>query len=110
MYKLSHGIGTHQGLSWNCRRAGNRRFIRNLKDLLDDYRPNVLALLEPRISGRAADWICSTIGWRHWYCVEADGFSRGIWIFWRDELMEINAVHEHRQFVHLQVSLKMGPV
>lgn len=65
-------------LSWNCRGAGNRWFIRNLNDLLDVHWPDILALLEPRISGRAADYICTTIGWKHWYRVEAAGISRVI--------------------------------
>lgn len=91
-------------LVWNCRGAGNRGFPRHLKDLIDTHQPQILALLEPWASGIVADQVCSRIGWRRWYRVEANGFSWGIWIFWREERLEIKILHEHHQFVHLQIT------
>lgn len=95
-------------LVWNCRGAGNRSFLRHLKDLLATHRPQIFALLEPRVSGSVADHVCRSIGWENWYRVEADGFSGGIWIFWRDDNVAVKVVHDHHQFVHLQLSTRVG--
>lgn len=95
-------------LSWNCRGAGNRNFLMSLKDLISVHRPEIVAILEPRISGRVADGVCSNIGWEHWYRVEAQGFSGGIWLFWWQEKLEVKIIHEHHQFVHLRVSSRLG--
>lgn len=46
------------------------------------HKPKVLGLLEPRTSGVQVDEICRKIGFDNWVCVEAVGFSEGIWIFW----------------------------
>lgn len=95
-------------LSWKCRGAGNRNFLKNLKDLISVHRLAILAILEPRISGCVAYRVFSTIGWESWYRVEAEGFSGVIWAFWRQE-MDVRIIHEHHQFVHLMISSRLGP-
>lgn len=58
-------------LSWNCCGAGNQQFLRNLRDLINIHDPDILAILEPRVSGRVADEVCKKINWENWYRVEA---------------------------------------
>lgn len=97
-------------LCWKCRGAGNQNFSRNLHDLLHVRKPQILAILEPRISGRVAEKVCIKIGWENWYRVEADCFSGGLWIFWRTGLGDVKIIHEHHQFIHLSVSSSFIPM
>lgn len=46
--------GNFSLLCWNCRGAGSMSFLRNVKDLIKRHKPEILALLEPRIGGETA--------------------------------------------------------
>lgn len=48
-------------LSWNCRGAGSKEFACEIKELMKVYKPTVIILLEPRISGGAADSACKKL-------------------------------------------------
>lgn len=37
-------------LVWNCRGAGNNRFKSNFSDIVRQHRPEIVALLEPKVS------------------------------------------------------------
>ncbi|KAJ8441388.1 hypothetical protein Cgig2_009096 [Carnegiea gigantea] len=62
--------------------GGSRDFLLTLKELLRNYKPTI-ALLETRISGERADEVCNNIGFDGKFRIEAQGFSRGIWMFWK---------------------------
>lgn len=49
-------------LIWNCRGAGGRNFANFVKDLINIYHLDFVAILEPRISGYSADKVIQKIG------------------------------------------------
>lgn len=51
-----------------------------LRLLIHLLKPHGIVLLEPRISGVKADRVISKIGFEFSHRIEAEGFSRGIWI------------------------------
>ncbi|XP_031110827.1 uncharacterized protein LOC116014988 [Ipomoea triloba] len=51
-----------------------------------NFAPNLVCLLEPKVSGDQANRICIGFGFEDWLRVEAVGFSGGIWIFWNSPL------------------------
>lgn len=55
--------------------------------MISQHQPDILALIEPKVSGANADEICMKIGFENWIRVEAVGFSGGIWIFWKKEVI-----------------------
>ncbi|XP_031105341.1 uncharacterized protein LOC116010192 [Ipomoea triloba] len=87
---------------WNCQGAGGKGFHRVLKNLIQTHRPDILGLVEPKVSGSQANVVCSKLGYSDWIRVEAVGFSGGIWVFWNSTL-HVTVVHTHPQFVLLQV-------
>ncbi|XP_019178992.1 PREDICTED: uncharacterized protein LOC109174182 [Ipomoea nil] len=89
-------------LLWNCQGASGRPFRRTLKHILQVYKPNILGLFEPKVSGDQANRICSQLGFSDWVRVEAVGFSGGIWVLWKDPV-RISIVFTHPQFVLLHV-------
>lgn len=47
------------------------------------HKPNLLALLETKAhSDKSIDRICTYASLTHFVCVEAQGFSGGIWLLW----------------------------
>lgn len=68
--------------------------MRSLKNFISTHKPNILGLLEPKVSGEQADMICRKIGYDEWVRVEVVGFSGGIWIFWRENI-EVNIRASH---------------
>ncbi|XP_019157557.1 PREDICTED: uncharacterized protein LOC109154147 [Ipomoea nil] len=88
-------------IAWNCQGAASRKFYRTLKQFLSVYKPVILCLLEPKVSGVQADSICSRLGIEEWLRVEAFGFT-GIWVLWRDTI-SVDILTTHPQFVNIRV-------
>lgn len=72
-------------------------------DMISPHKPDILSLMEPKVSGAQADEICLNVGFANWVRVEAFGFSDGIWIFWKEEVI-VDIVCTNPQFILLQVS------
>lgn len=66
------------------------------------YKPDIVSLLEPRVSGAKADSIIAKSGFQYSHRVEAIGFFGGIWIGWNDSV-RLNVVHSHLQFILTRV-------
>ncbi|XP_031124389.1 uncharacterized protein LOC116027103 [Ipomoea triloba] len=69
--------------------------------MIHSHRPDVLGLVEPKVSGSQANVICTKLGFSDWIRVEAVGFSGGIWVFWNNSL-HISVIRTYPQFVLLQ--------
>ncbi|KAL4285489.1 hypothetical protein GQ457_16G010300 [Hibiscus cannabinus] len=81
------------------RGANDPEFNKIFKMLMKDKIPDVAAIFEPRISGMRADIFIRSSGFDRSFRVEANGFSGGIWVLWRDTVsLDILAVSN--QFVH----------
>ncbi|KAL4341260.1 hypothetical protein GQ457_08G016750 [Hibiscus cannabinus] len=73
--------------------------IRSFKLLVKKQVPNIAVVMEPRISGKAADSFIRKAGFDSSYRVEARGFSGGIWVLWNDSVkLDILAVSN--QYIH----------
>ncbi|MBA0674328.1 hypothetical protein Goari_015931, partial [Gossypium aridum] len=64
----------------------------------NQHKLDIFSLLEPRISGTKADTIIAKLGWDKSYRVEAVGFSRGIWIGWKNSI-GLEVIGNHPQFI-----------
>ena len=62
----SHNCFIMNLLVWNCQGAASREFVRVLKDLLKQHKPDILGLLEPKVSGSQADDVCQKLGFKEW--------------------------------------------
>ncbi|KAH9707854.1 hypothetical protein KPL70_012694 [Citrus sinensis] len=59
--------------------------------------------MEPCISGYKSDHFIKRSGFDKSFRVEAEGFSGGIWVLWKD-IFQVEIVASHSQFVHLRIS------
>ncbi|CAI9114900.1 OLC1v1015718C1 [Oldenlandia corymbosa var. corymbosa] len=85
--------------------AGSKEFHRAFSDTISQYKPDVMAVLEPRIGGKRADDVVKISGFDRSFRIEAQGFAGGIWILWRDRV-DVEIFKCHKQFLH--TALKCG--
>ncbi|GMJ12502.1 hypothetical protein HRI_004919400 [Hibiscus trionum] len=84
---------------WNVQGALDSEFNRYFQLFVRTQKPEVVAIMEPRISGSKADDFIRRSGFDSSFRVEAMGFSEGIWVLWKDTL-QIDIVAVSDQFIH----------
>ncbi|KAF7830019.1 reverse transcriptase [Senna tora] len=89
---------------WNSRGTGSRTFPGLVRDIKHRHNVDFLALIETRQSGEKANEIIKKLGFDGVECVEASGFSGGIWCLWRKERIMVSVLGKHRQFIHLRIN------
>ncbi|CAI9106595.1 OLC1v1005787C1 [Oldenlandia corymbosa var. corymbosa] len=72
--------------------------------LKTQYNPDVVAVLEPRISGGKADDFVRMSGFDRSFRVEAVGFKGGIWVLWK-ERVKLSVLICDKQYVHVSVKM-----
>ena len=70
-------------ISWNCRGLGNPRTIRALGDLLRDYKPIFLFLMETISYASRIEEIRVKFGFDHCFSVDRRGRSGGLAVLWK---------------------------
>lgn len=71
-------------------------------------KPDIVSLLEPRISGSKANLTIAKMGWDKSHRVNAIGFSGGIWIGWKNSI-NLKVVRNHPQFILTRICLDLFP-
>lgn len=82
--------------------------MREVKDLLREYKPLIFVLMEPRISKAKADEVCRKLGKKKWIRSEASVFSGGLWVLWDEEDVALKMEYAHKSFIHLEVKMARG--
>ncbi|XP_074306361.1 uncharacterized protein LOC141641605 [Silene latifolia] len=93
---------------WNVQGTRNKNKIAALKEVVKTYRPTILALVETHMSGDHAENIRKIIGYEGHSRIDAVGFSGGIWVYWKTDIVNVVPVYEHSQFITLEVSRTGG--
>ncbi|XP_056695832.1 uncharacterized protein [Spinacia oleracea] len=88
---------------WNVQGAGNHNFISALKEVVRSNRPNVIALIETHMGGQQAQKISTVLGYSGRTRVDAQGFSGGIWIYWKPELVLVETILKHNQHITMDI-------
>ena len=85
-------------IAWNCQGAGNEMFSNHAYELHLRHRPNMLIIIEPRISEDRAQAVIDTLPYTHSQCVDPTGYSGGIWLLWNESssfMIEIITCSKH---------------
>lgn len=91
-------------MMWNVEGAAKPVFMSTLKEIIRINKPNVMGLVETHISGEKAQRICNHIGFSGQVRVEAQGFSGGIWLFWRREEVSVTPIETHGQYITVKIA------
>ena len=86
-------------MCWNTQGTLGLDFNRYFRLLVSVQLPDMIAIFEPRISGDEADNFIRRSGFDYSYRVEANGFSGGIWVLWKEGIM-FDVLTVSNQFVH----------
>ncbi|XP_074318803.1 uncharacterized protein LOC141655633 [Silene latifolia] len=84
--------------------TGNMNKISAIKEVLRVYKPSVLALVETHMGGDHAIKLGSILGYTGHSRVNAIGFSGGIWLYWKTEVVIVSSVTEHPQYITVEVA------
>ncbi|XP_021843231.1 uncharacterized protein [Spinacia oleracea] len=82
---------------WNVQGAGSREIIQT-------HKPMVLALVETHMGGQQASKIATMLHYNGHTRVDAQGFSGGIWVYWKPELVTINPIEQHNQYITMEIT------
>ena len=94
--------------TWNVRRAGNGWFRLNVQDLVNAYRvtdPDILVILEPKISGSHAEHVIGQVSLPCHFRVDPVGLSGGIWVLWDNHRCNVDVVQATDQSVAMLIRL-----
>lgn len=93
-------------ITWNYRGAANTRFHRAFENVIMKNNPDVVAILEPRVSGEIADKSIRKMHFDRSHRVQANGFEGGIWILWKS-CFQLDILANDKQFIHISISAGM---
>lgn len=91
-------------LSWNCQAEGNEDFRRVLKELVKDYCPNIVIILEPKVPSMGSTHFFSKIRYDKMLIVEVNGRASGIWLAFNSNKVQIMELGRHEQVIHIRIS------
>lgn len=90
-------------LVWNCRGAGNERFRRNFRDLVSLHKPQIVALLETKVSLDYVGPFFKSFGLLASTHVDPTGRIGGIWVLWNPLILSVNTILVNSQAIHVTV-------
>lgn len=71
-------------LVWNVQGAVSLNFPKVMKEYMHEFNPNMMVLVETRVSGAATNQVIFNIGMLKSHRVVAKGFSGWIWVLWME--------------------------
>ncbi|KAL1156476.1 hypothetical protein V6Z11_A08G094900 [Gossypium hirsutum] len=78
------------------------KFPRIFREYNREHSPNIISLLETRVSGSKADNIIAKLGFLNSHCIEAIGFLAGIWIGWKNSI-HLEIIFNHPRLILARV-------
>lgn len=85
---------------WNSKGAGNKNFRRHAIDMIQTYKPSIMAVVEPRISGATARKVLRSLRMPKSHVAEPEGFDGGICLSWEESILSVDVLFSSSQMVH----------
>ncbi|XP_021835969.1 uncharacterized protein [Spinacia oleracea] len=89
---------------WNTQGAGSGEFLSALKELLRCHKPMVFSLVETHMGGDQEMKIATATSYSGHTRVDAQGYSGGIWVYWKPELVNVDPIHQHQQYISMEIT------
>ncbi|XP_074313624.1 uncharacterized protein LOC141648808 [Silene latifolia] len=89
---------------WNVQGTGSKNKISAIKEVVKTYKPTVLALVETHMGGEHAIKLGNILGYDGHARVNTVGFSGGIWVYWKNEIVSVTPITEHAQYLTFEVA------
>lgn len=72
-------------IAWNCRGLANLRTVRFLKEIVTQFRPNLIFLSEILVNKSRVEVVCKEIHFAGCHVVDAQGHGGGLALLWKNE-------------------------
>ncbi|MCH79273.1 endonuclease/exonuclease/phosphatase family protein [Trifolium medium] len=86
--------------------AASPAFFRNCKQYVDKHKPILIVIMETRTSPLNLKRSFQLLGYDGFQYAENNGFSGGIIVSWKEQLLDVEVLVNHFQFLHLKVTLQ----
>ncbi|KAI8011058.1 hypothetical protein LOK49_LG06G03032 [Camellia lanceoleosa] len=96
-------------LIWNCRGAGNDRFRRNLRELVQMHKPDMLILMETKVELNSMGMFFNNLGYTASTHVDPIERSGGIWLLWIPSLLNVQVNEASSQMITTTISRQEYP-
>jgi exonuclease III len=73
-------------VSLNCRGLGRAAIVHELRDLVKEYAPTVLCVLETQLPKDRVEGLAQSLGFANVFAVKSSGRSGSLGIFWNSEI------------------------
>lgn len=91
-------------LIWNCRGAGNDRFRRNLSELVQMHKSDMLILMETKVELNSMGMFFNNLGYTASTHVDPIGRSGGIWLLWIPSQVNVRVNEASSQMITATIS------
>ena len=90
---------------WNYRGALNHRFHLVLTDLINKHSLSIVIITETRVGGERAKDITDRLPFDGAIHSDTIGYSRGSWLLWKSDTVEISQLAKTEQEIHVVVKV-----
>lgn len=91
---------------WNCRGALKPSFLSNVRDLVSNYDPAILVVMETHLGGDRAKEVTDKLPFQGAIHTDTTGFTGGLWLLWDTDRVEISNLASTEQEVHAFVKVR----
>ncbi|KAL7211640.1 hypothetical protein ACSBR2_014486 [Camellia fascicularis] len=91
-------------LVWNCRKADNKRFKRNLRELVQIHKSDIIVLMETKVELIAIGMFFNCMKFTASTHVDPVSRSGGIWMLWKLTVVNVRVVEASSQQITATIS------
>ncbi|XP_058760448.1 uncharacterized protein LOC131633779 [Vicia villosa] len=95
-------------MMWNCRGAASREFRRVCYNFLKQINPSIVVIMETRMNPLNLANTFRSMGFDKLMGTDVQGFAGGIALAWKSDIVKVEILRKHFQFLHLQIKLNTG--
>ncbi|XP_028117920.1 uncharacterized protein LOC114315507 [Camellia sinensis] len=91
------------------RGAGNQRFKRTMRELVQIHKPELLILMETKVEFKSMGMFFNCMGFTAFAHVDPIGCSGGIWMIWNPNMVNVRVVEASSQLITTTISRQDFP-
>ena len=91
---------------WNCRGARKPSFRKHVGDLVQNYNPAILVVMETRVGGDRAKEITNLLPFDGAFHTDTIGYSGGLWVLWNTDRVDLALLSSTEQEIHAEVKVR----
>ena len=74
---------------WNCRGALKPSFRKRVTDLVQNYNPSILVVMETHVGGDRAREITNLLPFDGAFHIDSIGYAGGLWVLWNADRVDL---------------------